>query len=86
MKIRKLKSMKLEYWIRFEYRTQTVKHFILIQPGGHVLYVVKWGERESGENTAVSPMVLATQIVQANLDSRKIAKFRMFFPFFPQRK
>ena len=54
--------MKLEYWIRFEYRTQTVKHFILLPPGGHVC-VVKWGERESGENTAVSPMVLATQIV-----------------------
>ena len=85
MKIRKLKSMKLEYWIRFEYRTQTVKHFILLPPGGHVC-VVKWGERESGENTAVSPMVLATQIVEANLDSRKIAKFRMFFTFLPQRK
>ena len=55
--------MKLEYWIRFEYRTQTVKHFILLPPGGHVCR----GERESGENTAVSPMVLATQIVLAKI-------------------
>ena len=53
--------------------------------GGHVC-VVKWGERESGENTAVSAMVLATQIVLANLDSRKIAKFSMFFTFLPKRK
>ena len=66
-----------------------ITHFILLQPGGHVC-VVKWGERESGENTAVSPMVLATQIVLAkiipNLDSRIISKIRMFFTFLPKRK